>query len=52
MKSFFDFIVRTEATRGVREPRLDNRKAEAPWSAPTSVGVLEKRCRHIQLHER
>ncbi|WLR55255.1 hypothetical protein LC048_23770 [Mesobacillus subterraneus] len=37
MKSFFDFIGRTEATRGARRWSW-TRKAQAPWSAPTSAG--------------
>ncbi|WP_213368261.1 hypothetical protein [Mesobacillus boroniphilus] len=38
MKLFFDFIGRTEATRGARRWSWTIRKAQAPWSAPTSAG--------------
>ncbi|WP_156972565.1 hypothetical protein [Mesobacillus selenatarsenatis] len=39
MKSFFDFIGRTKATRGARRWSWTNRKAQAPWSDPTIAGA-------------
>ncbi|WLR55091.1 hypothetical protein LC048_22710 [Mesobacillus subterraneus] len=41
MKSFFDFIGRTEATRGARRWSWTLRKAQAPWSH-TLCGNLSK----------